>query len=107
MSVESLKEYGKLCTENEEVRKHAKEIGISDLDGHAEYGKSLGLEFSKEDFAALAKEAGLEGKNELSERDLKRVAGGIGTATLLVVAGIITSLGFAAGGIAAGNQPGW
>ena len=76
MSVEKLKKYGQLCAENEEVRKKAKEIGVQDLDGQIAYGKSLGLEFSKEDFEALAKEAGLDGKSELNEEDLKKVAGG-------------------------------
>jgi hypothetical protein len=55
MSVENLKKYGQLCAENEEVRAHAKEIGLKDLEGHIAHGKSLGLEFSKEDFEALGR----------------------------------------------------
>jgi predicted ribosomally synthesized peptide with nif11-like leader len=92
MSVENLKKYGQLCGENEEVRKKAKEIGIEDVAGQIAYAKSLGLEFSREDFTALGKEAGLDGKNELSEEDLKKVAGGVGTATMaiaLVVGGLV------------------
>ena len=85
MSVENLKKYGQLCAENEEVRKKAKEIGIQDLEGQIAYGKTLGLEFSKEDFEALAKEdaealakeAGLDKKDGLSEEDLEKVAGGV------------------------------
>jgi predicted ribosomally synthesized peptide with nif11-like leader len=78
MSVENLKKYGKMCAEDEKVRARAKEIGLKDIDGQIAYGKSLGLEFSKEDMEALAKEAGVEGKAELSEEDLKKVAGGGG-----------------------------
>jgi predicted ribosomally synthesized peptide with nif11-like leader len=107
MSVENLKKYGKLCGENEEIRKKAKEIGLQDLDGQTAHGKSLGLEFSKEDFAALAKEAGLSGKNELSEEELKKVAGGAATTTGMVLAALgALAAGGAAGG-AASNQPGW
>ena len=78
MSVENLKKYGKLCEEDEKVRAKAKEIGLQDLDGQIAYAKTLGLEFSKEDAEALAKEAGLDKKGELSEEDLKKVAGGSG-----------------------------
>ena len=92
MSVENLKKYGQLCSENEEVRKKAKEIGIQNLDGHVAYGKTLGLEFSKEDFEALAKEAGLDGKTELSENDLKKVAGGIVSLNLVNTSGLVTSI---------------
>jgi predicted ribosomally synthesized peptide with nif11-like leader len=106
MSVENLKKYGELCEKNMEVREKAKEIGIKDLDGQIAHGKSLGLEFSKEDFEALAKEAGLDGKNELSEEDLKKVAGGVGTTTMIAV-----GLGMAVAGALAGTiltlQPKW
>ena len=77
MSVENLKKYGKMCAEDEEVRKKAKEIGLQDLDGQVVHAKTLGLEFSKEDFKVLAKEIGLDGKNELSDEDLIKVAGGL------------------------------
>ena len=83
MSVENLKKYGQLCAENEEVRKKAKEIGLQDIDGQVAHAKTLGLEVYKEDFEALAKEAGLDGKNELSEEDLKKVAGGVVTLTAI------------------------
>ena len=81
MSVENLKKYGKLCAEDEKARNKAKEIGLQDLEGHIAYGKTLGLEFTKEDFEALAKEAGLDkkdkmSKEDLSEEELKKVAGG-------------------------------
>jgi hypothetical protein len=59
--------YRQLCAENEEVRKKAKEIGLQDLDGQIAHGKSLGLEFSKEDFETAAKKAAPDGKNELSD----------------------------------------
>jgi predicted ribosomally synthesized peptide with nif11-like leader len=76
MSVENLKKYGQMCAEDEKVRAKAKEIGNQDIDGQIAYAKSLGLEFSKEDMEALAKEAGVEGKDEMNEEDLKKVAGG-------------------------------
>jgi predicted ribosomally synthesized peptide with nif11-like leader len=85
MSVENLKKYGELCSTDEHVRARAKEIGLQDLGGHIAYGKSLGLEFSMEDFAALSKEVGLDEKNELSEEDLKKVAGGYATLTAFVI----------------------
>ena len=81
MSVENLKKYGKLCEEDEKVRAKAKEIGLQDFDGQIAYAKTLGLEFSKEDAEALAKEAGLDKKDELNEEDLKKVAGGVVTIT--------------------------
>jgi lactobin A/cerein 7B family class IIb bacteriocin len=71
---------------------------MKDLDGHVAHGKSLGLEFSKEDLAALAKEAGLDGKNELSEEELKKVAGGAATTTGMVLVAL--------GGLAAGGSIG-
>jgi lactobin A/cerein 7B family class IIb bacteriocin len=97
-----------MCTENEEIRKKAKEIGIGNLDGQIAHAKSLGLEFSKEDAEALAKEAGLEEKDELSEEDLKKVAGGAATLTCILMAALgaaaISAVGSA--GILA-NRPGW
>jgi predicted ribosomally synthesized peptide with nif11-like leader len=115
MSVENLKKYGKLCAEDDEVRKHAKEIGIKDLDGQIAYGKSLGLEFSSEDFEALAREAGIDGENELSEEDLKKVAGGFITLSLVSVAAMASVAALAVGGAAVAgagvaalvNKPKW
>jgi predicted ribosomally synthesized peptide with nif11-like leader len=106
VSVKNLKQYGKLCSEDDAVRKKAKEIGMKDTDGHIAHAKSLGLEISKEDFAALAKEAGLDGKNELSEEELKKVAGGVGTTTMLVVAAGMAVAGGVSGSVLA-NQPKW
>jgi predicted ribosomally synthesized peptide with nif11-like leader len=89
MSVENLKRYGKLCAENEDVRTRAKEIGLRDIEGQIAHAKSLGLDISREDFVALAKEAGLDEKSELSEEDLKKVAGGVATTTAAIVVGMI------------------
>jgi predicted ribosomally synthesized peptide with nif11-like leader len=102
MSVENLKKYGKMCAEDEKVRARAKEIGPRDIDGQISYAKTLGLEFSKEDTAALAKEAGLEKHDELSEEDLKKVAGGIITVTAASAA-----LALSVGGAVLSTQPGW
>jgi predicted ribosomally synthesized peptide with nif11-like leader len=104
LSAENLKKYGQICAEDAEVRKKAKEIGLQDIEGQIAYAKTLGLEFSKEDFKVLAKEAGLEEKKELSEEDLKKVAGGIVSTTALMVAGAGVGL---AGGLAAGSKTGW
>jgi hypothetical protein len=110
VSVENLKKYGELCAKDERVRARAKEIGIQNLDGHAAHGKSLGLEFSRKDFEALAKEAGLDGKSELSEEELKKVAGGLVTISMVLAsAAVVTGflvVGGAAGAIA-GNAFGW
>ena len=105
MSVENLKKYGKLCEEDEKVRNKAKEIGLPDLEGQIAYAKTLGLEFSKDDVEALSKEAGLDKKDELSEEDLKKVAGGLVTATAAVVSAVaaIASLGIAVGTSAGGK----
>ncbi|MDR1966346.1 MAG: Nif11-like leader peptide family RiPP precursor [Synergistaceae bacterium] len=75
MSVENLKKYGQLCAKDEKVRKRAQEIGLKDPGGHIAHGKSLGLEFSREDFEALGREPVVDG-NELSDEDLEKVAGG-------------------------------
>jgi predicted ribosomally synthesized peptide with nif11-like leader len=106
MSVENLKKYGKLCAEDGKIREKAKEIGTQDLDGHIAHAKTLGLDISREDFAALAKEAGIDGKDELSEEDLKKVAGGIITITafaMIATIGAVTGAGVAA----AVSKPGW
>jgi lactobin A/cerein 7B family class IIb bacteriocin len=97
VSVENLKKYGQLCSEKEEVRHKAKEIGTQDLDGQIAHAKSLGLDISREDFAALAKEAGIDGKDELSEEDLKKVAGGIVSTTMAIVGAMLT-VGVVGGG---------
>jgi predicted ribosomally synthesized peptide with nif11-like leader len=104
MSIENLKKYGKMCEENPEVRAHAKEIGLKDFKGQVAYAKSLGVEFSRDDLESLAKEAGLNGKDELSEEDLKKVAGGLLTMTAVVVGFLV---GGGAAGAAAANRPGW
>jgi predicted ribosomally synthesized peptide with nif11-like leader len=111
MSVENLKQYGKLCAENEEIRKKAKEIGLQDLDGQIAHGKSLGLEFSREDFDELGKEAGLDSKNELSEEDLKKVAGGAATiSTVLILVALMAGSSAVASGAGVATiltMPGW
>jgi predicted ribosomally synthesized peptide with nif11-like leader len=102
VSVENLKKYGQLCAKDIEVREKAKEIGIKNLDGQIAHGKSLGLEFSLEDIEALAKEIGLDGHDELSEEDLKEVAGG----AITVTAAAVVVLAFA-GMVATADLPGW
>jgi predicted ribosomally synthesized peptide with nif11-like leader len=105
MSVENLKKYGQLCAENEEARHKAKEIGTQDLEGHIAHGHSLGLEFSGEDFEALAREVGGNRRDELSEDDLKKVAGGFLTTTAAVMLGFLAA--GVAGGAALANKPKW
>jgi predicted ribosomally synthesized peptide with nif11-like leader len=101
MSAENLKKYGKMCAEDEKVRARAKEIGLQDIDGQIAYAKSLGVEFSKEDMEIMAKEAGIEGKDELSEEDLKKVAGGAVTTTVAVLVAMCAGVGLMA------NRPHW
>jgi hypothetical protein len=99
-----LKKYGKLCGENEEVHNKAKNIGVTDIDGQIAYGKSLGLEFTKEDFKELSREAELEVRNELSEEELRKVAGGLTTFTLAALA---VGAVFGVVGVSVVTEPGW
>lgn len=92
MSIENLKKYGKLCAEDEAVREKAKAIGLQDVAGQIAYATSLGLPFSEEDMTALAKEVGADQKDELSEEDLEKVAGGFVTATAAAVAGVAAAV---------------
>jgi predicted ribosomally synthesized peptide with nif11-like leader len=107
MSVENLKKYGKMCSEDENVRAKAKEIGLQDIDGQIAHAKTLGLEFSKEDFEALAKEAGLEKKDELNEEELKKVAGGLATLTGLTIAAVVAMGAVSISTAGAVTKPGW
>jgi predicted ribosomally synthesized peptide with nif11-like leader len=106
MSVENLKKYVQLCLENEKARERAKEIGLRDAEAHIAHGHSLGLEFSKEDFAALSSETGLDGKNELSEEELKKVAGGCPTLSAAVAGLVLAGVGGVVGA-ALMNRPKW
>ena len=98
MSVVNLKQYGQMIAEQEEVRQHAKEIGIEHLDEQMAYAKELGLEFSLDDMQALAEEAGMT-EDELSEEQLEQIAGGVATTTgavaIVVAGGIATLVGAA------------
>jgi predicted ribosomally synthesized peptide with nif11-like leader len=106
VGIENLKKYGRMCEENEEIRKKAKKIGLQDIDGQIAYAKTLGLEFSKEDCEALAKEAGLAKRDELSEEDLQKVAGGVITTTLALAA-LGGAVVVGAGSAALLSKPGW
>jgi predicted ribosomally synthesized peptide with nif11-like leader len=106
MSVEDLKKYGQMCTENEEIRNRAKEIGIENIAGQMAYAKELGLVFNLEDMEALAKEAGVGLSDELSEEELEKVAGGIITTTAIMVAGAVGSV-VGAGASVATAAKGW
>lgn len=94
MSLEALKEYGRRCIEEPELRRQAKEIGISNMQGQIEHARSLGLEWDSGDMAALVRETGADA--ELSEEQLEGVAGGFFTVTAAVVVGGV-SAGVAAG----------
>ena len=107
MSIENLKKYGILCTQDETVREKAKAIGLQDIPGQITYATSLGLPFTHEDMAALAKEVGANQKDELSEEDLEKVAGGIVSTTALAIAGGVVSAGAAVGGMVTGATGKW
>ena len=93
MSVVDLKQYGQMIAEQDEVRQHAKEIGIEHLDEQMAYAKELGLEFSLEDMQALAEEAGMT-EDELSEEQLEQIAGGvIGLVGALAVGALVGAVG--------------
>lgn len=87
MSVADLKEYGKRAATDPVVRQKAKEIGLQNLAGQAEYAKTLGLNFDAADMQALLKE--VQPKGELSEEQLANVAGGIASATAMAVASVV------------------
>ena len=93
MSIEDLKEFGKKIAEDETVREKAKKIGFNPK-GIIDYGKELGLEFDEEDMKAAAEEAGFK-KDELTEEQLEKIAGGLISATgvSLVLAGGAISMG--------------
>ncbi len=76
MSIEDVKKYGQMIAERPEVRARAKEIGLNDVPGQIAYAKTLGFEFTKEDMANAAKEAGLS-TPELSDEQLQKIAGGL------------------------------
>jgi hypothetical protein len=90
MSVEDLKKYGKMAAEDPKVRAKAKEIGLMNVKGQAEYAKTLGLNFNEADMRALANEASPKG--ELTEKDLSAVAGGLVSATAMGVAGLAVAV---------------
>ena len=83
MSVENIKEYARRCAADPDLRAKAKAIGMTNLDGQIVNAKSLGLDWTKEDFAGFTKEMQAEG--ELSEEDLENVAGGMVTTTAAAV----------------------
>jgi len=106
MSVADLKKYGKMAAENPDLRKKAKEIGISNIKGQAAHAKTLGLSFDEKDMEALARE--MQPKGELSEKELSSVAGGvvssIAAAAVGAAAGVV-SAGAAVASTTAGS--GW
>jgi|GEM_PF-1300113 len=115
MSVEDLKKFGQLCEKDESVRARAKQIGINDPDGLMAYAaKELDLEFTRDDMMELAREAGVS-KDELSEEDLEKIAGGVATVTAVALGGMVlgtaalggmilsaAALGAVAGGVGVG-----
>lgn len=88
MSVADLKAYGKKAATDPAVRQKAKEIGLQNVKGQAEYAKTLGFNFDAADMEALAKE--VRPQSELSEEQLTSVAGGVVTsvAAAVVTAGV-------------------
>jgi len=97
MSVEALKEFGKKCLEDGEMKDKVKEIGLKNMGSIMSYAKEKGFDFNEDDMKALGKETQAEG--ELSESDLEQVAGGIVTSTAAAVVGIAAG---AAGAVAGG-----
>ena len=72
---------------------------MTNLDGQIVNAKSLGLDWTKEDFAGFTKEMQAEG--ELSEEDLENVAGGMLTVTAMsaaLAATVVATTASAAGG---------
>lgn len=99
MSVENLKEYARRCAADPDLRAKAKAIGMTNLDGQIVNAQSLGLDWTKDDFAGFTKEMQAEG--ELSEEDLENVAGGFVTTTAAMVGAAVASAAAAVVGSAA------
>ena len=76
MSIEDLKEYGRRCQEEAELKAKVQAIGVGmdHFDAHVAHAKSLGLDISVADLEALSAEAGYN--MELSDDALEDVAGG-------------------------------
>jgi lactobin A/cerein 7B family class IIb bacteriocin len=104
MSVADLKEYGRRAASDPVVRQRAKEIGLQNVKGQAEYAKTLGLNFTQEDMQALAKE--VEPQGELSESQLSSVAGGVVTTVAAAVVGAGVAVGTAATAVTASTSSG-
>lgn len=91
MSIEDFKKYGQMIAQDEKVRAKAKEIGIDNVEGQIKYGKTLGLEFTKEDLSKVVKESGVSSQ-ELSEEQLEKVAGGAISTTAAAVVGAVVGI---------------
>ena len=98
MSVQDLKAFGKKAMEDEALKAKAKAIGLENIDGVIALAKETGFEITKDDFKELAKE--VEGSTELSDDDLKAVAGGYA-----VIASYATRIGGPSGYTMSGG--GW
>jgi lactobin A/cerein 7B family class IIb bacteriocin len=106
MSLQDLKAYGQLCAENPVHRQKAKEIGLQNVKGQAEYAKTLGLHFDQSDMEALAREA--QPRGELSEKDLQAVSGGVATGVAVAVATAGVAVGTAVTAVTASTSgSGW
>jgi len=75
----------KLADENEEVANRLAELGWDTPEELIAYGKEKGFTFNKQDMKEVSKNI-LEPREELSEEDLERVAGGVVLVGLMAVA---------------------
>jgi|SRR5690606_27527652 len=82
MSVEDLKTYGRLATEDPVVRETVNAIGVENTAEHIAYAQTLGLQITEGDFAALARESLADG--ELGDEELEQVTGGFTVSSLIV-----------------------
>lgn len=84
MSVEDLKEYGRRCQAEPELKAKVQDIGmgLDHFDAHVAHAKSLGLQISMADMEALSAEAA--DNMELSDEALDAVAGGAHAVALMV-----------------------
>jgi hypothetical protein len=107
MSLDALKEYGRRCATDPALARRAKEIGIGNVQGQIEHARTLGLNWTQDDMAALARETGAGA--ELSEEQLERVAGGIVslTAALAVATAAAAVVGAGVGVTQTVQAGGW
>ena len=104
MSLANVKEYARRCGSDPELRKHARAIGVENIDEHIRTASDMGLDWNWSDLKAFQKELSdaQEGLEDLSEEELEEVAGGAFSVTLVASLAVGAAVGAGVGAVAAG-----